>query len=313
MVEMMYPEPLPWRSRKHAIPRCPRPFALKTRSPALPEGSMRSPGTTLPQGATVSPRTPSLLFMVVLLLPSCREGAAGTSASTKRPAATTCQSITQGPVPRLGESLRLIADVPAGSTVVDKKFFVREEKNGAPWVECAPATQRCNGATLPNLNFPGADPGDSSPHYAADVRRYFGGGDPKVAFSTPIVARMVITYNTTASTCRSLASWEIAGWHTASESYYHMIPPGKTQLAFRTFGRELDPSGSWKLCDASTPNTVNQCDPRPWQLRVSINHYEDTTDRAKGYLVLCKSQGLSDRNIITAARRGCRTELEYQP
>jgi hypothetical protein len=226
-------------------------------------------------------------------------------------AATTCYTMIQNyaNVPNIPF---FAADVPAGATDLHPVFAVKGPQATNPWVTCSPSTT-CNGALLPNMSTPGADPDDGAVHYSAFVTPQTAVSGP-FAFASPRYVRLVSQYTMTSPTCVSESSFEVAA--NADFAIQMVVPPGKTITRITTFMRELFPGHHWMQCDdwvnPAAGNVVGRGCAGQLLIYAYVTQPPDPSDHAQSVLMSCINK-IVGPTITTASsnRRGCRVRLQY--
>lgn len=236
-------------------------------------------------------------------------------------ASLTCNTIVQT-YADVGVVPYLTADVPLGVTLPNALFEVRGPHETDPWQTCT-AAGICDGAALPDVTHPGADPADGTPRYAASVSAATGqasGPGGKFDFASPRWIRLVTQYNMNPPPCVAQATFEVNA--NADYPTLMFIPPGRSITQLTTFGRELLPGKNWVQCDnvLNPPNGLwvgSGCSGMVLQFGYKPLP-RDPSDGSTGLYIGCVSKyqsGAVNGNPITIAsgsRLGCRIRLSYQ-
>jgi len=209
----------------------------------------------------------------------------------------------------------LTADVPAqGAADLGAVFQVKGPTGNEPWQTCT-AAGKCNGAALPDISHPGADPADGSPRYAAMVSAVTAQSGI-LDFASPRWIRLVTRYNMSpVGPCVSQETFEV----NPGDGYpiYMFIPANKTIRRLTTFWRELLPGKAWTQCDDvvdPVTNTVwvggGNCGGVRFGYEPPL--VKDPSDHSSGLYIGCTTKSVSGSiTIATHDRRGCRIQLQY--
>jgi hypothetical protein len=214
-----------------------------------------------------------------------------------------------GVVPYLSADVPTLAKGRHGAS-----FEVKGPHETDPWQTC-PGGGICNGAVLPDLSHPGADPVDGAPRYAANVSASTAqatGPGGAFNFASPRWIRLRTRYRMNPGPCLSQETFEV----NANSDYptQVFIPRGKTIQRLRTFGRRLLPGQNWIQCD----DVINPPATGDWVghgcsgmiLQFGYKHLaNDPSDGASGLSIGCVNKY---GGISSAERLGCRIQLEYK-
>jgi hypothetical protein len=225
-------------------------------------------------------------------------------------AGLTCNTIIQT-YADVGTAPYLSADVPLGATDLHPVFSVKGPHATDAWQTCNPATT-CNGAVLPDMSHPGADPADGSPRYAGSVSAVTATSG-SFAFASPRWVRLITQYTVASALCLSQATFEVNA--NADYPVLLFVPPGKTIKRIRTFGRQLAPPGNWVQCDdlsSPTPGTSGSHCPGlilQFNYNASLN---DPSDHSQGWNIACASKFVTGGFTTSSPNRlGCRVQFQY--
>jgi hypothetical protein len=236
----------------------------------------------------------------------------------RSPAAISCETIVQT-YADVGVVAYLSADAPLGTTSPSAVFQVKGPHKTDPWQPCTTAGI-CNGAALPDVTHPGADPADGTPRYAANVNAVTAqafGPQGAFDFASPRWIRLVTQYSMSGPACVSQATFEVNA--NADYPIFLFVPQGKSITRLMTFGRELLPGKNWIPCDnvVNPPNglwigagcsgLILNFGYKP----LSPDDSPDPSDGATGLYIGCVSKA-QNGIVSSSSRLGCRISVTYQ-